>query len=330
MEQGLSSACSSLTQGTANTLSVAIFARDEAERIGPCLQALAAAHAHAPAWPEGLPGVHVTVLLNGSRDDSERRAAAALIKTGLPGRIYVIGHGDKANAINQFLHRLRPPAETYIFIDGYAAVCADALGLLSRCLAAQPMAHAAAAVPSTGRSAATVRRNMLAHPGLNGSLFALRGCFVERLVADGLRLPLGLYRGDGLLGSMVMHDLDAVSGGWLTHRLAIEPRASWQAPQWKPWRWRDVSRHFHRMVRQGRSRLEWAALREIIYRDGFAALPEDANAMALDWLARDPAAREPRLWRDPFAAMALREMRHATPPAPETLLPRIVLRTPSR
>jgi len=330
MEQGLSAASADLSQSAANTLSVAVFARDEADRIGPCLQALAVAHAHAPAWPMGAPALHVTVLLNGTRDDSERRAAAALTETGLPGRIYAIAHGDKANAINQFLHRLRPPAGTYVFMDGYAAVCADALGLLSRRLAAQPLAHAAAAMPSNGRSAAVMRRDMIAHPGLHGSLFALRGCFVERLVAAGLRLPLGLYRGDGLLGSMVNHDLDAAGGGWLPHRVALEPQASWQAPQWQPWRLRDASRHFHRLVRQGRSRLEWAALREVIYRDGFAGLPAEANAMVLEWLARDPASRKPRFWRDPFAAIALRTMLHAAPPPPEALLPRMVFRTMGR
>lgn len=330
MEQGLSSMGANPTDADAQTISVAVFARNEAKRIGPCLRALAAAHAHPAAWPHGAPRLHVTVLLNGTTDDTADRAAAALIETGLPGHLYVIAHGDKTNAINQFLHRLRPPAETYIFMDGYAAVCADALGLLTRCLAAQPLANAAAAMPSNGRSAAAMRREMLIHPGLHGSLFALRGTFVERLAAAGLRLPLGLYRGDGLLGSMVNHDLDATGGGWLTHRVALEPGASWQSPRWQPWRWRDISRHFQRLVRQGRSRLEGAAVREIIYRDGFPALPEEAGAMVLDWVARDPVARTPSPWRDPFAALGLRAIRQAVPPPPQALLPRTILRTDGR
>ena len=285
--------------------SAAIFGRNEAATIGACI------HALAPAARGRT--LHITLLLNGTTDGSHLEASSALRRSGLPGRIYVIAEGDKANAINHFIQHLRPPAETYFFVDAYAVVAADALRLLADALSDAPQAQAAAAVPRTGFSAARLRREMILNPGLHGSLFALRGEFVERIAELGLRLPLGLYRGDGLIGSFVLHDLDAAEGGWHGARIAVEPRASWDAVPLRPWRWRDLRRHWYRLIQQGRGRLQWAAIREKLYPHGFQALPADADACVLQWLEAAPAQRWPRPWRDPFAALALARMRRAPP-----------------
>ncbi|WP_431282444.1 glycosyltransferase [Humitalea sp. 24SJ18S-53] len=300
--------------------SVAVFARNEAANLPACLHALA----RAGLGPRG----HVTVLLNGCSDASPTVAAEALRAEDLAGRVFAIPQGDKANAVNAFLHALRPAASTYFFVDGYAAVAPDALRRLDQSLRDKPVANAAAAVPSTGRSAEALRRSMVAYPGLHGSLFALRGSFVDRIVADGLRLPVGLYRGDGLLGSFVMHDLDSATGGWLNERLEVNLDATWVSPHLRPWRWQDLRRHWYRLVQQARGRLQWAALCEAIYPAGFTALPADADAAALRWIDAAPAQRAPRPWRDPFAAVALRRMRRAPPWG--DLTPRLVAEVAAR
>ena len=298
----------------------AICARNEAQGIVGCLHALALAGAGAGAG--AAKRLHVTVLLNGCTDNTGPLAQRALRETGLPGRIYTIAQGDKANAFNQFVHRLRPAASTYFFIDGYAAVAPDALERLDTALAGRAEAAAAAAVPSSGRSATSLRQKMVAEPGLHGSLFALRGSFVERITALGLRLPVGLYRGDGLVGSMVLHDLDAAGGGWKPSRLVVEPAATWHAPVLQPWRLRDLRRHFNRLVQQGRGRLQGQALRAVLYPGGFQALPEYADEHTLRWIDAAPASRRPWPWHDPFAALALARMRRTCPAA--DLTPRLV------
>ena len=292
----------------------AVCARNEAQGIAACLHALALAGAARR--------LHVTVLLNGCTDNTGLMAERALRETGIPGRIYTIAQGDKANAFNQFVHRLRPAASTYFFIDGYAAVAPDSLDRLDTALAGRAEAAAAAAVPSSGRSASLLRQQMVAEPGLHGSLFALRGSFVERIAALGLRLPVGLYRGDGLVGSMVLHDLDAMGGGWQPSRLVVEPAATWHAPVLQPWRPRDLRRHFNRLLQQGRGRLQGQALRAVLYPGGFQALPEYADEHTLRWIDAAPASRRPSPWRDPFAALALARMRRASPAA--DLTPRLV------
>ncbi|WP_052402034.1 glycosyltransferase family A protein [Muricoccus aerilatus] len=300
--------------------SIAVFARNEASSLGRCFEALAAATAGLRA--------EVSVVLNGTTDGSDSAAPALMQALGLQGRVWSIPHADKSNAINQYLRRLRPPAGLHVFVDAYAAVAPDALRRLAARLAAEPLAMAAAAVPSAGRSAAALKADMLRYPGLHGSLFALRDGFVQRLVASGLRLPVGLYRGDGLLGSFVMHDLDAAGSPWRSPLVAVVPEATWTLRPLRPWHPADLRRHWRRLVQQGRGRLERGAIRHTIYPGpggpgGFAALPENADRMILDWLSSTPdAAPDPR--RDPFAALALRRLRRAVPPAPAALEPRLV------
>lgn len=299
--------------------SAVLFGRNEARSIGRCIEALA-----VEARGQDL---HVTVLLNGTTDDSAERAAQALRAHRLNGRIYAIEEGDKSNALNQFVHRLRPPAATYFFVDAYVAVAPGSLSRLDARLREAPLTLAAAAVPTEGRSAAALREEMLRDRGLHGSLFALRGSFLDRLAAKGYRLPLGLYRGDGMMGTFVMHDLDALGGGWHSERIAVEPGATWQVPSVRSWRWENLVRHIRRMMQQGRGRLQNRAIRDVIYRHGFDALPLDADELALRFVSAAPANR-PRLWRDPFAALALARMRRPRPR--RDITPRLIteVRTP--
>jgi glycosyltransferase involved in cell wall biosynthesis len=304
---------------------IAVFGYNEAASLPRCLEAVVRAG-------QGRT-VDVTVVLNGSTDQSPDVAMAAMRRLGLRGRIALIPQADKSNAFNQYVHRLRVPAPFHVFVDAYAAITPDSLTWLARALHDAPEANGAAAVPSTGRSAAVLRQQMQKEPGLHGSLFMLRGSFLERMAAQNLRLPLNFYRGDGLIASLVLHDLDAHSGDWKPHRVVVEPRATWEGPVLRPWQWNDLRRYWRRQLQQARGRLQWPALRQVIYdparppgASGFAAMPAEADALVLSWIAESPAERTPRWSRDLFGALALRRMRRAPPPPPEErLLPRVLM-----
>lgn len=300
-----------------NRVGVAVFGRNEAPSIERCVAALAATDT-----PHAL---DVAIILNGSTDGSADIAVTACRHHALACRVVTIRHADKANAINQYLHALRPDAGAYVFVDAYAAVAPDAIARLTHALATHPHANAAAAVPSTGRSAAALRATMLAQPSMHGSLFALTSDFVARIAARGLRLPVGLYRGDGLLGSFALHDLDAATTAWDTRRIVVVPEATWTTRPLKPWLGSDLGRHVRRLIRQGRGRLENAAIKRLIYPGGFEALPGDANRMLIDVTAAHPAMM-PRWWRDPAAWIALRDATRAPPIDPAALQPLIVAR----
>jgi len=291
----------------------AIVCRNERKAIGHCLRAVAAASVgHS---------MHVSVLVNGSSDASLDVARQAAGQLDLPISIYDIRRGCKSNAINQYLYGLRPVAKAYFFTDGYTQVDIAALRTLDAALADHPDANAATAVPSVGRSAAASREAMLRHGGLHGSLFALRSSFVDRLVARGLHLPVGLYRGDGLIGSLAMHDLDARTE-WQTRRVVVTP-ATWRQTPLSVLHSGDLVRYGRRLVRQAQGRMENAAIKAIIYERGYEALPNTVAALIGQWLTGAPE-QTPMVWRSPLGAYALRALRHEPPARPEDLAAKLV------
>ena len=301
--------------------SVSVFARNERHHLPACIKAIARA----------IRGVntHVSLILNGTSDDSSTVADALTRQLGLSIEIYDIEFGDKSNAFNQFVYSIRPKADVYFFVDGYAMVDEFAFIELNRSLEEHSQSNAAAALPSTGRSASNIRVDMLKYGGLHGSLFALRRSFVDRLVMMELRLPIGLYRGDGLIGSFVAHDLDP-QNPWRPFLAGnVVPTATWQTVPLSVWRWRDLVRHWHRLIRQGRGRLEHEAIKEIIYRNGYKALPVYADLMILEWINKLPKYRRSKLIRDPFAMLAVWQIRRPRSPATEEIIPHLLAQTPA-
>ena len=180
---------------------------------------------------------------------------------------------------------------------------------MENCLVTQPEAMAATGVAGNGRTMHLDTELTLNNGArLHGQLHALRPAFIDQVVARGLRIPVGLYRGDGLLGSMVMHDLDPVAKpDWNPGRIAADPQAPYEIPPLSPFRWRDLKRQWHRKIRQMRGQLENLAIRAIVYERGYEGLPEYADDMVNAYLAahgRPKVAPADRL----FQALAIRQI----------------------
>jgi glycosyltransferase involved in cell wall biosynthesis len=284
-------------------ISVTVFCHNEGARIGACLASIAAAGRHMR--------IGITVIANGTTDRSIDRAQDALRKNNLSGRIYSIAHADKSNAINHSFYTLRQAARLHVFVDAYAVIAPDSFRGFAAMLSSHQEAVAATGVAGNGRTMQAATEETLRQGGrLHGQLHAFRPSFIDRLTGAGLRLPIGLYRGDGLLGSMACHDLDARLNPWKNHRIKGTVEAVYKIPLLSPFRPGDIARQFRRKVRQMRGRMENAALSAVIYRDGFAALPVTADDMIAEWLAGGggvPVSRSER----PFMTLALRGVRKA-------------------
>lgn len=284
--------------------SVVIFGMNEAPTIAGCL-------ASVERNAEGR-RVHVTVLLNGTTDDS-----AAVLRAhrprGVTLAVHGIAKGDKANAINQYVHALRPRARLHFLMDAYVTLRPGALAALAATLDARPEVRAASGLPLNGRSAPWFRAQLLGGGRLNGNIAALRDDFLQRMAAGGLRLPLHLYRVDGLLGSMAAHDLDALGQPYAHETLVGVEGADYAIRPLSMLRWRDVRRQFRREVNQARGALEFAAIKSVIYAGDYAALPADADEMLRDFLARERLAPEDVKERL-FRPLALRRLRQPRPP----------------
>ncbi len=278
---------------------VAVYCLNEADRLQACLQSISRAMGNRR---------HViTIIFNGTTDGGPD-IARAFARSGAPVEIYRIGTPDKANAINRFLHELRHPARLYGQIDGYVQIGNDAFSALESRLAEAPHAHAMSGSATTGRSMIRFTTETLAEGGrLHGQFHALRPEFVQAIVARGIRLPIGVYFGDGLLNSMAAHSLDAMGTPWDKSRTQGAAGATYELPLLSPFRANDLRRFFRRKVRQQRGRIQSEAIKDVIYRGGYEALPEDSHVMELDYLSRHALPSVGLLDR-PFQRLAVRQI----------------------
>jgi glycosyltransferase involved in cell wall biosynthesis len=298
---------------------VAVFCRNEQASIGRCIDSIAQACKSKRAL--------ITVIVNGSTDGSAATAIAAAGRCGASVAIHSIRHGDKSNAMNRFYYDLRENADCYFFVDAYVRISATALGALETCLTTRPDVVAATGIATNGRTMRRRSELALARGGqLHGQLHAFRKDFIDRLIARNIRLPIGLYRGDGLMGSMAMHDLDPLHIPWESARIADSRGATYDIPVLSVFRIHDVERQFRRKIRQMRGDLENLAIRRIVYDHGYEGLPEYADDMIEMYLARNALPRASLLDR-PFQMLALREIRTSRRPDPVELAPTLVHRS---
>ena len=88
-------------------------------------------------------------------------------------------------------------------------------------LEVDPFAVAVTGICANGRTMNLATENTLMVGGqLHGQLHAFRCDFFDRMVARRIKLPIGTYWGDGLMGSMAAHNLDALSEPWENRRIA--------------------------------------------------------------------------------------------------------------
>ena len=292
---------------------VAAYCANEAARLQGCLDSILAALAGRRAL--------VTVILNGSQDDSLNIACGAA-QSGKPVEVFQIAMADKSNAINQFYHTLRSPARAYAGVDGYTFIMPGSFQVLEQRMTADPHALVLACVGINGRTVPLDMKETIEVGGrLHGQFHALRPSFLDRMVARGIRLPVGLYRGDGLIGSMAAHNLDPITQPWDNTRLpgiadarfAIQPLSTF-----KP---RDLQRQFRRKVRQMRGAIESAAIKSIIYKAGYEGLPGNADDMIRDYLAMPRAPAMPAI-DHVFQQIAIRHATRAARPAQADLVTR--------
>ena len=291
---------------------VAVYGVNEGARLRGCLESVTVALDGSRAL--------ITVILNGSRDNSLEIVRAAA-RSGQPIEVFQIAAADKSNAINQFNHVLRSPARAYAGVDGYAWVGRRSFEAMQHRLDTDPHAMAVSAIATTGRTMRHTAASSLRTGGqLTGQLHASRSEFLDRMVARGIRLPVGLYRGDGLLNSMACHNLDATGEAWDNARVPAVADATFAIPVLSPFKAQDIKRQYHRKIRQMRGTIENVAIKTIIYKSGYEGLPSDADAMIRDHLAVHGAPPASLLDRT-FLGMAIRHAASAVPFKPEDLMP---------
>jgi len=295
---------------------IAVFARNEEARIGDCLAAIAKA----------IDGVRVRIILivNGSSDGTVETAVGMVRSLGLHASVYTIAFACKSHAMNVFIHDLRPVAKIYFFVDATTFVEPNALHALADALNGRSDVSAVSGLPINGRAAAKMRRDAIQSSKLFGQMFALKQSCLDELAMRGRRLPIGLYRCDGLFVGFICWETDGVAHERPMPRVATIAEAEWRIRPISWYRWNDARAGFNRLVRQARGRLENQSWNPILWTQGFGALPRFADEMILDWLRTSRPKRESLPDRF-FTWLALRRIRRWRRPDEAALVPHKIL-----
>lgn len=257
---------------------VMVLAHNEERHIGACLDSIFAADPGAP--------FKVFVMANGCTDRTEE--IVRRYQRDQPSvHLISIELGDKCNAWNVFIHETVPAncpdSEIYFFMDGDARAMPGSFSAMARVMREDPKAHGVGAPPASGRSIGRDREQVLKERHMVANLYALRGTFVERCRAAGVRIPLKLEGDDGLIGALVRWDLNpkqemdvqliapCPDAGFIFESFSISRLSNWRA-YWK------------RMVRYGRRRYEFAILGPRLKAGGLAAMPRDIREIYGDSL----------------------------------------------
>ena len=276
-------------------------------------------------------GACVHVLVNGNATLAQALASAIAgeHKSGTfpasysNAQVWSIPFGDKANAWNQFIHEIWRGEEIAFFIDGYVRLNADAIELLGNAVAANPKALGGTGVPTVGRSAAALRHDLITNTGFHGNFCCITGGTIHQMREMQIRLPIGLYRTDGLMGALLSYALDPGTHVWEDSRIHVHPQASWQTEQAKWWRIKDLRAYAKRALRQARGNLEKAAFADHLVNRlcSPAALPATASEMVLEWAARCPDDFKPLVQGRLLVRVAYKSLLKAPDVAPGNLKP---------
>jgi glycosyltransferase involved in cell wall biosynthesis len=256
------------------TWPVMILAHNEEENILACLESLQSAE----------PGRRfaIFVMANGCTDDTEG-VVRQYAKTHEGVEVVSIALGDKNNAWNVFIHQVVPEkiphSDMYFFMDGDARAGPKALSELATGLRNNPRAHAAGALPGSGRSMRKDSEFMIRYGSLVANLYALRGSFVKQLQEKKVKLPLKLEGDDGLIGALVKWDLDPSHQQYDHSRIVTCPTAFFT---FRSFSWRNFAHwktYWRRCVRYGRRRYEFELLGPKLKAEGIEGLPEDITEL---------------------------------------------------
>ena len=299
-----------VSTGVAEGWSVAIVSsRETVDTLRSSVEAVLAALGSAPTT--------VDVLVNGNPSLAEQmtgivRELRSAASCAVSIRLWHIPVGDKAHAWNQYLHWIWPQTQITYFVDGYAQVAPDSLSLLAEGLESHPHAWAISGVPSVGRTAKALSQQMIQEGGGHGTLHAIRGEVCLLLRRRGFRMPLGLYRVDGLIFALIAFALDPATNHWDTSRTVVHPQATWSFRPLAWWRPSDLRTYAKRLLRQAQGDLENRGIRQhlAVRRLAPESLPPISSDLVRDWCTAFPVQAGVMFLCNPLRWFALRRLRH--------------------
>ena len=163
-------------------------------------------------------------------------------------------------------------ARLHVFTDGDMLVGPGSIAAFLRRFAEDPHANGCAGLPLSGRSRAAFRAKLVGRHELAGNLYALRGACLAEFRRRGVRLPFGLFGEDGLVTTLVKHDLD-MRGRQDDRRVTAAEGAGFGYVPLSPWRLRDWRIYHRRRMRYAVRRQQALMLYGLLRERGTEAMP---------------------------------------------------------
>ena len=293
------------------TWAIVVFAaRETADVLWQSVQA---------ARRAGQGRAHIDVLVNGN--PSLANELVACMERALPVldapivNIWSIDAGDKANAWNQYIHCIWSGQSLAFFIDGYVRLNPDSVMLLGDALSARPTLLGGTGIPTTGRSAKSIRKSMTLHGGFHGNFCCVTGAVIEQIRYRRISLPFGLYRVDSLMGALLSFGLHPEKIEWYPRHIYVHPTATWQTDAKHWWRLKDLKDYIKRVLRQSRGTLENKAVTHhfVACKRTPELLPATAASLVLSWATACPAQIKALCKRRPLVKRALAQIQQPPP-----------------
>jgi hypothetical protein len=279
----------------------------------------------------------IDILVNGNRTLlRELEAAGPQLMQALPAqtslRVWWIALGNKAHAWNQYVATIWPETELTCFIDGYVSMRPELLALLEEALQHAPQTIAASGYPQSGRSSEQVQAVLHEDGGLHGNLFAINKATMQALRSRRIRLPLGLYGFDTVLGGILGYGLDPRSNDWdMRNRVATRPGIYWHVREKQWWNVVDVKTQFKRIINNALRVLVRKATIEYlsVQRMPPEQLPATIEAYILEWAQAHPEQLRRTLLASPLSLIPYRKLRKPRDWSSADLAPELRLSLPA-
>ena len=209
-------------------------------------------------------GSFVDVLVNGNQELAEQIDLWVSQNMRFVNHlsIWYIPLSDKGNAWNQHIHKIWRNNMNSIYMDGYVRLSRNDICALSETLRCKKSALGTSGVPTVGKSAKVIRQTMHKDGGFHGNLCAIKLEALNQLRDRNIRIPLGMYRVDSIMGAYLSFNLDNKIFAWDPHQyLPVTSTATWENEEKKWYRWRDVFAWIKRRNRQAKGKFENAAVK---------------------------------------------------------------------
>lgn len=276
-------------------------------------------HAAIAAAPENSV---IDILINGNPALS-RGIASILSKEDLRPRhtirVWHIPAADKANAWNQHIHYVCEMDMDCVYIDGYVQLKRDAITKLQETLASHPRALGSSGAPSAGWSAKEITATMKADGGFHGNLCAITVNALAQMRRNGIRIPIGMYRVDALMGAFLSFGLANTSRTWSPkEHVPVTFDATWHCRIKKWYSLQDINAWIKRRERQIRGKVENAAIKQLLVHEGIRLedIPGDVAQLSRNWVNSKQFSQRDKKFR-----AAIHHLTSYTPPRPDNLKP---------